>query len=72
MTTYRLRSSRLREAASAQGDATSYAIAKRTGLAQSTLSRLHNGKSKPSMKSLLTLADAYGVDFAELIEQESA
>jgi transcriptional regulator with XRE-family HTH domain len=67
-TTYRLRSERLREAAEAKGDTTSYAVAKRTGLAESTLSRMHTGKSKPSMESLLILARTYEVAVDELID----
>jgi transcriptional regulator with XRE-family HTH domain len=70
MTTYRLRSDRLREAAEAKGDSTSYAVHKRTGIAESTLSRLHSGKTKPSIDSLLTLANTYGIDVDELIERE--
>lgn len=67
-TTYRLRSALLREAAKAKGDTSSYAIAKRAGLAESTLSRMHTGKSQPSMRSLLKLARTYGVEVAELVE----
>lgn len=71
MSRFRLRSDRLREAARAKGDATSYAIARRTGLAESTLSRLNNGKSVPSTASLLVLSSTYGISVDELIQHEA-
>lgn len=70
MPTYRLCAERLREAAAAKGDATSYAIAQRTGLAESTLSRLTRGISQPTTGSLLTLATAYGLTIDDLVEHE--
>lgn len=72
MPTYRLCADRLREAAAAKGDASSYAIAKRTGLAESTLSRLNRGKSRPTTGSLLILAAAYDLTVDELVEHASA
>lgn len=72
MSSYTLRSERLREVAAEHGDNSGYAICRRTGLAQSTLSRLRRGLSRPSMQSLQKLADTYGVPFAELIEDRPA
>lgn len=72
MPTYRLCSDRLREAAAAKGDATSYAIAKRTGLAESTLSRLRRGLAKPTTSSLLILAATYDLTVDDLVEQDTA
>lgn len=68
MSTYRLCSDRLQEAAAAKGDRSSYAIAKRTGLAQSTLSRLRRGLAKPATGSLLILSATYGLSVDELLE----
>lgn len=69
MSHYRLRVERLRSAAAARGDLTSYAISKRTGVAQSTLSRLRRGIAKPAADTLLVLSSAYGVSVDELIER---
>ncbi|RLL68167.1 helix-turn-helix transcriptional regulator [Streptomyces sp. Z26] len=68
MLDYRLSSTRLAEVAAAKGDHTSYAIAKRTGVAQSTLSRLRRGVASPATETLLALADAYEVTVEELVE----
>lgn len=69
MSHYRLRHERLRAAAAARGDHTSYAISKRTGVAQSTLSRLRRGIAKPAADTLLTLATTYGLSVDELIDR---
>ncbi|WP_329471717.1 helix-turn-helix domain-containing protein [Streptomyces sp. NBC_01723] len=71
MSDYRLQVERLRSAAAAQGDHSSYAISKRTGVAQSTLSRLRRGIAQPATATLLVLAAAYGVSVDELIEREN-
>jgi transcriptional regulator with XRE-family HTH domain len=68
MPTYRLQADRLRQAAAERGDHTSYAIAKRTGLSQTTIGRLRKGTAKPSSTSLLVLARTYGVPVEELVE----
>ncbi|MDX3068161.1 helix-turn-helix transcriptional regulator [Streptomyces sp. ND04-05B] len=71
MSSYRLRSERLHEAAAARGDHSNYAIAKRTGLNQTTLSRICRGIAKPAAETLLTLATAYGLSVDELIQKET-
>lgn len=71
MSHYRLRVERLRSAAAARGDLTSYAISKRTGVAQSTLSRLRRGIAKPAADTLLVLSTVYGVSIDELIDRGS-
>ncbi|MEH0520536.1 helix-turn-helix transcriptional regulator [Streptomyces stelliscabiei] len=68
---YRLRTERLRSAAAAKGDLTSYAIWKRTGVAQSTLSRLRRGVAKPAAETLLALSQAYGLSVDELIDRDT-
>ena len=70
MSSYRLRSERLHEVAAARGDHSNYAIAKRTGLNQTTLSRICRGIAKPAAETLLTLATAYGLSVDELIQQD--
>lgn len=65
---YRLRTDRLREVARERGDASGYAIAQRTGLAESTVSRLLRGKTQPGAKSLMRFCDAYGTDAGHLME----
>jgi transcriptional regulator with XRE-family HTH domain len=71
MSSYRLRSARLREAAAARGDHSNYAIAKRTGLNQTTLSRICRGVAKPAAQTLLTLATAYELSVDELIDRDT-
>jgi len=71
MPSYRLRSARLHEVAAARGDHSNYAIAKRTGLNQTTLSRICRGVAKPAAGTLLVLSSAYGVSVDELIEREN-
>ncbi|MEV8546269.1 helix-turn-helix transcriptional regulator [Streptomyces sp. NPDC051572] len=71
MSHYRLRVERLRLAAAARGDLTSYAISKRTGVAQSTLSRLRRGIAKPAADTLLVLSSAYGVSVDDLIDRDA-
>lgn len=68
---YRLRAELLCSAAAAKGDHSSYAISKRTGVAQSTLSRLRRGIAKPAAGTLLALATTYGVSIDDLIERAS-
>lgn len=70
MSTYRLRGTLLAEAAAARGDHSNYAIAKRTGLNQTTISRLRRGLAKPATSSLLVLATTYGVTIEDLLERE--
>ena len=71
MSSYRLRSDRLHEAAAARGDHSNYAIAKRTGLNQTTLSRICRGIARPAAETLLVLSSAYGLSVDELIEREN-
>ncbi|MCZ9352956.1 helix-turn-helix transcriptional regulator [Streptomyces mutabilis] len=72
MSSYRLRSARLHEAAAARGDHSNYAIAKRTGLNQTTLSRICRGVAEPATKTLLRLAITYGLSIDELIDRPAS
>ncbi|QEV64656.1 XRE family transcriptional regulator [Streptomyces spectabilis] len=69
MSSYQLRSDSLLKAASARGDRSCYAISKRTGIAESTLSRLRRGVARPATETLLILAAAYGLSIDDLIDQ---
>jgi transcriptional regulator with XRE-family HTH domain len=71
MSSYRLRSARLHEAAAARGDHSNYAIAKRTGLNQTTLSRICRGIARPAAETLLVLSSTYGLSVDELIERHA-
>ena len=71
MSSYRLRTKRLQEAAAARGDLTNYAIAKRTGINQTTLSRNCRGIASPATKTLLTLAATYGLSLDDLVEHQA-
>ncbi|MFI5525037.1 helix-turn-helix domain-containing protein [Streptomyces platensis] len=66
---YRLRIKALRDAATAEGDKTPYAISKRTGLSQSAAYRILSGESQPDLNSLLLLAETYGVTVESLMER---
>ncbi|MGQ4514255.1 helix-turn-helix domain-containing protein [Streptomyces sp. DW26H14] len=68
MPTFQLCSDRLTRAAAAKGDRSVYAIAKRTGLNQSALGRLRRGLTRPSARTLLTLAETYGLSVEDLVE----
>jgi transcriptional regulator with XRE-family HTH domain len=67
---YPLRVDRLTAAAATRGDRSRYAISRRTGLAQSTLWRLFHGTATPSMRTLVRLSQAYGVEVADLVDAE--
>lgn len=69
---YRLRIARLLEAAAQTGDTTGYAIARRTGLSEPSVSKLLNSKTKPGVKTLLLISKAYGIPLDDLVEIEAA
>jgi transcriptional regulator with XRE-family HTH domain len=71
MSRYRLHGERLAEAAAAKGDMSSYAIAKRTGLNQTTLSRLRRGIAQPATGTLLVLAAEYGLTVEDLLDHQA-
>lgn len=66
---YRVSISTLRKVASTKGDRSGYAIAKRTGLNESTISKILRGRAQPGPKSLLAFRDAYGCSVDELLEE---
>lgn len=50
---------------------TAYAIAKRTGIPESTFSDWKKGKSSPKLDKLIKIANCLGVPLEELIGQET-
>ena len=66
---HRINATALRAAAVQAGDTSAYAIAKRTGLSQATLSRLLSGKQMPGRRSTTRLCITYRMTMQELLEQ---
>lgn len=66
---YRLRITALRGLAEQKGDTSGYAIAKRTGLHESTISRILRGQSQPGAKALMRFRTAYGSSVDDLIDE---
>ncbi|MFD7016031.1 helix-turn-helix domain-containing protein [Streptomyces sp. NPDC059928] len=69
---YRLRVDKLRDAALAHGDTSGYAIAQRTGLSESAVSRLLRGTVRPGVITLLSIRRVYGGTVDDLIEEIAA
>lgn len=57
----------LRAAAAEVGDASDYAIAKRTGLGKSTISRLANGVCQPNAATQNRILDTYKLPINKLM-----
>ncbi|MDH6189212.1 Helix-turn-helix protein [Streptomyces sp. ADI96-15] len=57
----------LTKKATAAGDITLHAIALRTGVRESTISRLVSGRTAPSLATLVAVADAYGCSLDDLV-----
>lgn len=68
-TTLRLRVDVITDRAAARGDLTHHAIAMRTGLRQSTISRLVAGQTVPSLPTLAALAAAYDTTLDDLVDR---
>lgn len=66
---YRLRINTLRKAAADHGDTTGYAIARRTGIAESSVYRYLAGDAQPDLNSILRAAEAYEVPVESLMER---
>lgn len=69
---YSLSIAKLRAAAQKKGDHTGYAIAKRTGIDESAISRLLQGKTQPGLNSALRLAAVYDTTVEALMEPVGA
>ncbi|MFJ8743453.1 helix-turn-helix domain-containing protein [Embleya sp. NPDC127516] len=64
---YSVRTDRLREAAAAQGDHTGQAIHRTTGVSAGVISRTLNGRTVPSLNTLMRLGTPYGLSLNDLI-----
>lgn len=64
---HRLNIRNFREAAAERGDLTDYAIAKRTGLGTSTISRLVNGICQPNAATQSRIVLTYDLPFNKLM-----
>jgi len=66
---YRLSVAKLREAAADHGDASPYAIARTTGIAESSIYRILNGEAQPGLITALRLAATYETSVEDLMER---
>jgi transcriptional regulator with XRE-family HTH domain len=66
---YTFCTTRLLEVAQKVGDTTGYAIAQRAGISGSVVSRILNGRRRPSLETAVTLARTYGVQVDDLIRE---
>ncbi|MDH6709804.1 transcriptional regulator with XRE-family HTH domain [Kitasatospora sp. MAA19] len=66
-TTYRFDTERLMEAAARMGDNSGYAIARRTGLTQSAVSRILAGRRQPTLTSAALMARTYSTPLDDLV-----
>jgi transcriptional regulator with XRE-family HTH domain len=62
----------LKKQAEKAGDLTDYAIARRTGLQQSTISRLLTEETSPSLASLVRFRTAYRISLDDLVPDDAA
>ncbi|WP_035796332.1 helix-turn-helix domain-containing protein [Kitasatospora mediocidica] len=67
---HRLNIQNLRAAAAEVGDLSDYAIAKRTGLGKSTVSRLANGLCQPNAATQNRFLDTYKLPINKLMTDE--
>jgi transcriptional regulator with XRE-family HTH domain len=64
---FRLDVAKLLEATTAHGDDTGAAIYRRTGIAESSVSRILRGEAQPDLNSAMRLAEAYDLDLRTVI-----
>ena len=69
--TARLNTAALREAADRAGDDNGAKISRRTGICESTVSRLMRGRVAPNLATLLSLRSAYRVPLDNLVDDDS-
>lgn len=65
--TLRFRADVLTAKAEAVGDTTNRLVAQRTGVRESTISRLVNGQTVPTLLTLGAIASAYGTTLDDLV-----
>lgn len=66
---FRLDAAKLLEAAKAHGDTSQAAIARRTGIAESSVSRILRGEAQPDLNSAMRLAEQYDLDLRGVIKR---
>lgn len=66
---YRLSVTKLREAAAKSGDTSGHAIARTTGIAESSIYRILNGEAQPGLNTALRLASAYEISVEDLMQR---
>lgn len=66
---FRLDVAKLREATAARGDTTQADIRRRTGIAESSVSRILRGEAQPDLNSAMRFAEAYDIDLRSVIKR---
>ncbi|MFJ8345124.1 helix-turn-helix domain-containing protein [Streptomyces sp. NPDC094153] len=66
---FRLDVTKLLEVTASRGDTTGAKIYRRTGIAESSVSRYLRGEAQPDLNSAMRLAEAYDVDLREVIKR---
>lgn len=66
---FRLDVPKLLEAAKAHGDTHNAAIARRTGIAESSVSRILRGEAQPDLNSAMRFAEQYNLDLRAVIKR---
>ncbi|MFF4388508.1 helix-turn-helix transcriptional regulator [Streptomyces sp. NPDC001552] len=64
---YRFKAEVLAQKAKAAGDSTNFLIAVRTGVRESTISRILNEHTTPSLETACAIASAYGTTLDDLV-----
>ncbi|NED73318.1 helix-turn-helix transcriptional regulator [Streptomyces sp. SID9944] len=66
---FRLDVAKLLQVTAACGDTTGAQIYRRTGIAESSVSRFLRGEAQPDLNSAMRIAEAYDVDLRELMKR---
>lgn len=66
---FRLDVSKLLEATKTRGDTSNAAIHRRTGIAESSVSRILRGEAQPDLNSAMRLAEEYDIDLRHVIKR---
>jgi len=66
---FRLDVSKLLEATKTRGDTTNAAIYRRTGIAESSVSRILRGEAQPDLNSAMRTAEQYDLDLRDVIQR---
>ena len=66
---FRLAVSKLLEAAARKGDTRNAEISRRTGIAESSVSRIIRGEAQPDLNSAMRFAEQYDIDLRVVIKR---